>query len=154
MIRTLVCLMLAGVLQSPADAFKREMVPLQTDVDKVVGDTQSRVMAGSRAALIDGYGVVTSVTVALEAPRSLFGAASTKEQVIQSVGKRQKDIKDKLTALMKQRVVNMESIGAEESLAVVVHLENYNLDAVPNLPHQLVFSVKKSNPQTVNYREL
>ena len=154
MIKTLVCLMLAGVFQSPVDAFKREMTPLQTDVDKLVNDTQARVMGSSKAALIEGYGVVATVSVALEPPRGLFGASLTKDEVIKNVNKRQKDIKDRLTAMMKQRVVSLESVGAEDSLAIVVHLENYNSDAVPNLPHQLVFTVKKASPQMVNYKEI
>jgi len=154
MIKALMCLMLVGVLQSPGEAFKREMAPLQNDLDKLVADTNAKVMAGSKAALIDGFGVVATVTVALEPPRGLFGGGSTKDEVIKNVGKRQKDIKEKMSALMKQRVVVMESIGAEESLAVVVHLENYNVDAVPNLPHQMVFVVKKSAPQSVSFKEL
>ena len=154
MLKTLVCLVLAGALQAPVDAFKKEMTPLQTEVDKLVGDTGARVMSPSKAALLDGYGVVVTVTVALEPPGNLFSAAAAKEEVIRNVTRRQKDLKDKVPAMIKQRVISLESVGAEESLTIVVHLENYNPAWVPNLPHQFVFSVKKSSPQTPSLKEI
>lgn len=156
MLKTLVFLVLAGALQNPVEAFKKEMTPLQAEVAKAVGDTGAQVMSPPKAAFLEGYGVVVSVSVALEPPASLFSSSGVagKDEVIRNVTRRQKDVKDKLTAMVKQRVTSMESVGAEESLTIVVHLENYNPRDVPNLPRQLIFSVTKSSPQTPSYKEI
>jgi hypothetical protein len=154
MLETLVFLLLAGVPQAPADAFKKEMVPLQAEFDKLANDLGARTMSPARASFIEGYGVIVSMDVALEPPRanalSLFGGGITSPQtVVANVKKRRKDITDQITVLIKQRVVSLNSIGPEGSLAIAVHLPNYNPADVPDLPKQIVFSVSKANPQMV-----
>ncbi len=155
MLKTLIFVILAGALQSPIDAFKKEMTPLQNESDNLVRETGSSLMSGSRAMLIEGYGVIVSVEVAFEPPSNpLFPSATSKELVLAHVRDRQKEIKSRITALIKQRITSMESIGEDESLTIVVHLDNYNPLFVPNLPKQLVFSAKKSAPQLVTYKEI
>jgi len=153
MLKTLVCLILAGVIQAPVDTFKREMGPLQSDTDKQVTEIGAQVLSSAKATLIDGYGVVVTVEVALEAPVNPLFPALTKEQVMANVSRRQKEIREKVTALAKQRVASLQSIGPEESLAIVVHLLNAN-PAMVKHAKQFVFSVKKSNPEMVVYREI
>jgi hypothetical protein len=159
MIKTLMMsVLLAGVLQTPMDTFKKEMKPLQDSVDGLVTESRGTIMSESKASWIEGYGVVVSVEVALEPPRNaLFpsaGAPSSRNEAEARATARQKDIKDKVTAFLKQRVGAMQSLGAEDSLAIAVHLMNTNPAFTPNLPHQLVFSVSKASPQTVVYKEL
>ena len=153
------CLFLAGAVQTPVDAFKKDVGSLQSEIEKLVNDTGARTMLAPRAGFVEGYGVVVSLEVALEPPRNLLfpgtssgGAAST--DVKKSMSDRQKTIKDQLTSLMKRSVVSMESIGVESALTVVIHLLNTNPGLVPDLPRQLVFTVKKASPQMVSYKEI
>jgi hypothetical protein len=155
MLKTLFFLILAGAIQTPVDAFKKEMEPLQAMTDKAITETASRVMSTSRAAIIEGYGVVVIVGVAFEPPQNaLFPSAVNKAELLANVARRQKDIKDKVTALIKQRVTSMEALGADDSLTIVVQLENYHPNILTNLPKELVFSVKKAAPQVVTYKEI
>jgi hypothetical protein len=151
MLKTLAFLLIAGVLQTPVDAFKKEMGPLQTDFDKLVSEVGARAMSPAKAAFIEGYGVVVSLDVALEAPNALtlFGGSSSKATVVANVNGRRKKITDQISALIKQRVVSLNSIGPEDSLAVAVHLQNYNPADVPDLPRQLVFTVSKASQVVV-----
>jgi hypothetical protein len=153
MLKTLVFLLLAGGPQTPADSFKKEMVSLQADFDKLANDLGARTMSPGRASFIEGYGVVVSLDVALEPPRnalSLFGGtASTPQSVVANVKDRRKKITDQITVLIKQKVVSLNSVPPEGSLAIAVHLQNYNPADVPDLPRQLVFTVSKANPQMV-----
>ena len=156
MLKTLVCLMLAGALQTtPVEAFKKEMGALQADTDKTINDTGSRLMSTSRAALIDGYGVVVIAGVALEPPNNpLFPSAVSKDAVLKNVRDHQSSLKEKVPALIKQKLATMDSIGPDESLTIVIQLENYNPGIITNLPRELIFSAKKSSPQAVAYKEL
>jgi hypothetical protein len=147
MLKTLAILLLAGVIQTPADAFKKEMNPLQAEFDKLVNDTGARTMSPARASLIEGYGVVVSLDVTLEPPNALllFSGTANKQAIIANVKDRRKKITDGISTLIKQRVVSLNSVGPEDSLAVAVHLQNYNPNDVPDLPRQLVFTVSKAN---------
>ena len=52
-----------------------------------------------------------------------------------------------------QRTPVLASVGAMESVAVVVHLYNtYRVD-LPDLPTQMVFTVKKETPAQVSVKE-
>jgi hypothetical protein len=54
---------------------------------------------------------------------------------------------------LKQRVLKTDSVGATESLTVVVHMLNVTRADVPDLPTQFVFSVRKDAPTQVNIKE-
>jgi hypothetical protein len=156
MFKTLMCLTLAGLLQAnpTTEAFKKEMAPLQTDIDAVLKGTGSQVMSAPRAALVEGYGVVVVSGVALEAPGNLlFPSATNSTTVLKNVHDRHSILKEKVPALIKQKLAGMESVGPEESLTIVIQLENYNTGVVKDLPKEIVFTAKKSNPQTVTYKE-
>ena len=146
-------LLLAATPQS--DVFKKEMPPLQSAVDALVGPTGAQLMPSgrSRAALIEGYGIIITLEVAFEAPLGIFGTPKKPAEVRALVAQRRKDLQDKLSAFLKQRVTTTDSIGPSDSLAIVVYVLNTTPADIPNLPTQIVMSAKKDSPQQVVVRE-
>ncbi len=66
---------------------------------------------------------------------------------------RRKDIEDKISDLLKLRIIKTDSIGASDSMAVIVYLLNTTPADVPDLPTQIILNVKKDSPAQVNIRE-
>lgn len=139
-----------------ADVFKKDIAPLQSAVDGLIVATGAQVMpAGkSRAAYIDGYGIVVSVEIAFDTPQGIFDTPKKPAEVRTLVAKRRKDLQEKMTAFVRSRVATTDSIGATDSLAVVIHVLNTNPADISNLPLQIVMSAKKEFPQQVAFREL
>jgi len=138
------------------DVFKKDMAPLQSAVDGVIIATGAQVMpAGkSRAAYIDGYGIIVTVEIAFEAPQGIFDTPKKPAEVRTLVAKRRKDLQEKMMSFVKSRVATTDSIGATDSLAIIVYVLNTNPADITNLPMQIVMSAKKESPQQVAFREL
>ena len=136
-----------------AELFLKDKPALQTEVDEIVNPAVTRIMRNSLASYLDGYGVVVVMEVALEQPPNPFSGTKTADQLRASVTRRQKEIKDKVSEFLKQRVVKTESVGAAESLTIVVHMLNVTRADVPDLATQLVLSVRKDAPTQVNIKE-
>jgi hypothetical protein len=153
MLKPILCLlMLIG--SSQTETLKKEIAPLQADVDVAVGSTGAKVFTNAKGAYLDNYGVVVMLEAMLEATRNpLFSAAPTRDQVRASVDRRMKDIKEKVSELLKERVSRMSSIGPTESLTVIVYISNTNPAEVPDLPSQIIFSVKKDAPAQVKIQD-
>jgi len=151
MFESILCVLLLAV--NPQDSFKKEMGPLQEAIDGLVQSTGARIMTSSRAAYLEGYGIAVALEVALEQPPNIFSKMKTGAELRASVAQRRKDIKDKLSEWLKQRIVKTESVGATESISIVVHLMNTTPNDVPDLPAQFVISVKKDAPGQVTVRE-
>jgi hypothetical protein len=142
-------------LAPQVDIFKKEMAPLQSALDAVVTSTGAEVMAGqkSRAAYIDGYGIVISLELAFDAPQGIFGTPKKPAELRALVAQRRRDLRDKVTAFVTQRVATTDSIGPADSLAIVIYILNTAPADIPNLPLQIVMSAKKESPQQVAFRE-
>jgi hypothetical protein len=153
MLKTILCLlMLTG--SSQTDTFRKEMAPLQSDIDAAVESTGAHVFTNAKAAYLDNYGIVVMLEVMLDGTRNpLFTAQRTRDQVRAIMNQRMKDVKSKLSELMKIRVTKMASVGPADSLSVVVCLSNTNPADVPDLPSQIIFSVKKDAPSEVKVQE-
>jgi hypothetical protein len=138
------------------DVFKKDMAPLQAAVDGVIIATGAQVMpAGkARAAYIDGYGIIVTVEIAFEAPQGIFDTPKKPAEVRTLVAKRRKDLQEKMTSFVKSRVATTDSIGATDSLAIIIYVLNTNPADITNLPMQIVTSAKKESPQQVAFREL
>jgi len=52
---------------------------------------------------------------------------------------------DKLTSLLKQKVPALESIGPAESVAIILNLLNTNPADLPDMPSQIILSLKKQD---------
>ena len=153
LMKFLVLLLLASAPQ--VDVFKKEMGPLQSAIDGLVTSTGAQVTPSgrSRAAFIEGYGIIVSLEIAFEAPQGIFDTPKKPAEVRTLVARRRKDIQEKLTAFLKQRVATTDSIGATDSLAIVIHVLNTTPSDIPNLPLQIVMTAKKDSPQQVAFRE-
>jgi hypothetical protein len=158
LMKWLIVLLVAAGPQGAAtqlDVFKKDMVPLQSAVDSLVTSTGAQVTPSGRshAAYIEGYGVIVTLEIAFEAPQGIFDTPKKPAEVRTLVAKRQKEVKDKLSAFITQRVTTTDSIGPTDSLAVVVHVLNTTPADIPNLPIQIVMSAKKDAPQQVAFRQ-
>jgi len=152
MLSVILSLLLFGTSQD--DVFKKEMGPLQAEVDSVILSTGAQVSQKSKAAYLDGYGVIVSVEVVFESPQNPFSGAKRPEEIRSLVAQRRKEVKDKMAELVKKHVATMDSIGASESLAIIVHVLNANPVDARNLPIQILFSAKKDSPQQIAFREV
>jgi hypothetical protein len=136
-----------------ADHFKKDAAALQADVDQAVSPAVYRITRESMASPLEGYGVVVVLEVTLEPPPNPFSGTKTGDQLRALVTRRQKEIKDKVSELLKERVLKTDSVGATESLTIIVHMLNVTRADVPDLPTQLVLSVRKDAPTQVNIKE-
>lgn len=119
---------------------------MQNAVNDVVSNTVPGlgVLQGAKGTYLEGYGVVVTMELALEPPRNPFsGLGRTSSEVRASVTQRRKDTEERLTNLLKQKTPTMESILPTESATIIVYLLNTNPADLPDLPSQLILSVKK-----------
>lgn len=152
MLNTLLAAILL-VAAPQADHFKREKQALQQSIDAIVNPVVGRLLYPSKATYLEGYGVVITLEVTLEQPRTPFSNPVAASEIQANVAQRGRELKQKISAFVTQRVAAMDSLAPTESLAVVVHILNTNPADVPNLPGQFVFSAKKETPQQVVSRE-
>ena len=145
------CAALAEVDKAQLDLFKKEAATLEADIDNVMSSTiPSRGMAEStKATYLEGYGAVFTLEASLAPTQSPFSRVKTPAEVRSTVVERRKDIETKLSSLLKDRVATMRSVASTEAVTVIVHLFNANPVDVPDLPSQIVFTVKKQNQTEV-----
>ncbi len=136
-----------------SDVFKKDMSPLQSAVDGIVTSTGAQILQRSHAAYLEGYGIVITLEVAFEPPPGIFSTPKKPAEVRVLVSQRRKDMQEKLTAFIKQRVATTDSIGAPDSMAIVLHILNTTPTDIPNLPVQIVLTAKKESPQQVSFKE-
>jgi hypothetical protein len=110
------------------------------------------VMEKPRAAYLEGYGIVVSLQASFEPTRNPFSSPKTPAEVRKIVNERKKAVQENLEKLLKERVAKMQSIGETESLAIALHLLNSNPADLPDLPAQLLLTVKKVDPTQVTVR--
>ncbi len=142
----------AQVDRAQVDTFKKEAVALQAAIEETVNSLvpgPAGVLEHPKASRLDGYGVVVSLQASFEPTRNPFSSPKTPDEVRRTVNQRRKEVQAKLETLMKQRVVNMQSIGETESLSIALHLFNSNPADLPDLPGQILLTVKKQDPAKV-----
>ena len=132
---------------------------MRTAVNDVVSATVPGfgVLQVAKGTYLDGYGIVVTVELALEPQRNPFsGLGRTSNEVRASVNQHRKDTEERLTTVLKEKTPALESISPAESATIIVYLLNTNPADLPNLPSQLIFSVKKQEAAAggrVNIRE-
>jgi len=146
----------AQVDNAQIESFKKESVGLQSTID----DAVSSVVAGrsylqpAKATYLEGYGAVFTLEASLEPTRTPFMNANPKSpaEVRATVNERRKAITQKMEGVLKKGVGAMQSIGPNESVTVVLYLLNSNPADVPDLPSQILFTIKKQDPSQVIVR--
>jgi hypothetical protein len=140
---------------SQGDVFLKESAGLQKSIDDAVRAVPGvSVLQTAKAAYLDEFGIVVMVEIALDVPRNPFGALMSAADARSQVSERQRLVREKIKQFMTQKGSSLQSIGATQSLVVVVHLFNSNPVDVPNLPSQMIFTIKKQEPSRVLTREL
>jgi hypothetical protein len=162
MLRLALCLLMLseigfGQSQPPMEKVKKDVSSLQSAVNDVINVTIPGwgVLQGAKAAYLEGYGVVVNMEVAFDSPRSPFDGLRNPQEVRTTTSQRRKEVMDKLTTLLKQRVPALESIGPTESVAIILNLLNTNPADMPDMPSQIILSVKKQEAAAarINIRE-
>jgi hypothetical protein len=142
-----------ALLMPQATIFKKDMAPLQSAVEGVVSSTGVQILEKPRAAYIDGYGIVITTYVAIEPPQGIFGTPKPPKELQAAVAQRRRELQDKLKTWVKKQVLITDSIGASDSLAVVIHVLNGNPVDLPNMPVQILVVAKKDSQQEPLFRE-
>ena len=152
MLKLVLCLFMTssvvfGQVEPQAEKIKKDVTSIQAGVNEVVNSTIPGLglLQAAKGAYLDGYGIVVSVEVALEPPRNPFNVLTTSDNVRATVSQRQKTMMDKLTTLLKQKVPVLELVGPAESVAIIVNLLNTNPADLPDMPSQIILSVKKQD---------
>jgi hypothetical protein len=155
MLKSIICLFLLSsslLAQTPpaAETIKKDVQALQKATNDTMGGIVSAlgVLQAARGTFIDGYGVIVTMEVALEPPRNPFTAMTTAADVRSTVAQKHKATVDKLTNVLKEKVATLESIGPTESATIIVYLLNANPGDLPDLPAQLVLTIKKQDATT------
>jgi hypothetical protein len=147
-------LALLGLLMPPqVNVFKKDMSPLQSAVETLVTSTGVQILEKPRAAYIEGFGVIITTYIAFEPPQGIFSTPKPAKEVQALVTQRRKDVQEKLKAFVKRQVLVTDSIGASDSLAVILHVLNTNPVDLPNLPVQILVVAKKDSQQDPFFRE-
>jgi hypothetical protein len=144
----------AQVDTAQIEKFKKESSGLQNAIDDAVGSIVSgrSVLESTKATYLEGYGAVFTLEASLEPTRTPFTSPKPPAEVRAAVNERRKAITQKLEAILKKGADAMQSIGATESVTVVLYLINSNPADVPDLPSQILFTVKKQDPAQVIIR--
>jgi hypothetical protein len=133
--------------QPSAEAIKKDVQTLQNAANDTMGGIVSGlgVLQAARGTFLEGYGIVVTMEVALEPPRNPFTAMKTSDDVRTTVAQKRKATVEKLTNLLKDKVLALESIGPTESASIIVYLLNANPGDLPDMPAQLVLTMKKQD---------
>ena len=149
-LRLLVLLMIvpailpAQAAQDYLSRFRQESRATAAALDDAVSSiVPGPLLQRSKVTLLDGYGLVVTVEVALEPQRNPFSGVRSSEEVRRSSAERREALKDKAVELLQNRVAGLTSVDLDERVAIVIHMLNTNPADLPDLPIQVVISVGK-----------
>jgi hypothetical protein len=161
MLKTSLCILMAVSAawaqagSSSTDAIRKESEALQKAVDAAIGDVGgTSLLQPAKATYVEEFGIFVSLEVALEPPRNPFTSPAAPRTASSQVSERQRLVREKVKQFLMQKAPSLQSLKAEQSIVIAVHLFNSNPVDTPNLPKQLVFIVSKQDPTRVVMREL
>src|SRR5216117_1291264 len=141
---------------SPTDEkIRADVRTIQDAVNEIVGTPipGGGVLQVAKGAYLDGYGIVVSLEVAFDPPVNPFSPQKTPEEIRTTAAQRLKEVQEKVTNVLKQKVAQLESVGPAESVSVVLNILNTNPAYLPDMPSQIIFSVKKQDTARVSLRQ-
>ena len=83
--------------------------------------------------------------IAFDSPANPFTGNKSPEEVRATAAQKRKEIQEKLLNVLKQKTASLDSIAPTESVAIILNVLNTNPAYVPNMPSQIIFSVKKQD---------
>jgi hypothetical protein len=143
----LVAFLTASALYGQNQPIKSDVIGLQNTVNDSVGAALPGwgVLQGAKAAYLDGYGIVVNIEVALDAPATPFSGQKSPEEVRATASQRRKEVEEKLTNILKEKVGSLQSVAPNESVAIIVNIRNTNPAYVPDMPSQIILTAKKQD---------
>ena len=141
--------------QAPPEKFKKDVTP----VERAITDAVNAIVPGTglfqtaKGTYLEGYGAVFVLQTMLEPPRNPFTGNKSPAEVRASIAQRKTEIQNRLTSLLRDRVGAMESLSPAESVSIILYLINSNPADTPDLPSQIVFTVKKQDATSIKVRE-
>ena len=151
--------LMAGILfgqTAPApDKIKKDVVTVQNAINEAVGISLPGwgVLQAPKGAYLEGYGLVVTMEIAFDSPANPFTANKSPEEVRATAAQRRKEVQEKLTNILKQKAGVLDSIAPTESVAIVMNILNTNPAYIPDMPAQIILSVKKQDAATVKFKE-
>lgn len=144
----------AQIDKTEIENIKKESASLGSAIgETVLSALPGNLFYAPKSTYLEGYGIVFMFEAILEPPRNPFSSAKTPQEVRATVNERRKQVTQKLQQLLMQRVKSMQSIGPNDSVTIVVYLINSNPADVPDLPGQIILTVKKQDSSQVVVRE-
>ena len=145
----LLALVLALLPQSNADRIAefRQAAPNITNSLDLVADeiVPGPLLQKAKATMLDGYGVVMTLEVRLDAPPSPFASRPPIDSVRRLSSARVRDLKDRIIDFMEETLPRLGAISASESLTVVVYVLNTNPVDLPDLPTQVQLTATRQD---------
>jgi len=144
-------LLLAVLVQTPTkgqvEKFRKEAVVLEDGINDAVESAVPGYALLHKASsfYVNGHGAFFTLDVQLEPTRNPFSSQKTPKEVRTIVTERRKIVREKIVELIKTRAVSLDSVGSTESITVVLNLLNTNPADLPDLPSQLLITVKKQD---------
>jgi hypothetical protein len=124
----------------------KDAVSLQNAVNELINIViPGWGLPNAKGAYLEGYGLVVTLEGPLESPRRPFGDIRTAADIRATANQRHREVIDKLTNLLRQKVSTLESVAPTESVAIILNLINTNPADLPDLPSQIVLTVKKQD---------
>jgi hypothetical protein len=141
--------------QAAPDKIKTDVRTIQTAVNDAVGTSLPGwgVLQSAKAAYLEGYGVVVTMEIAFDSPANPFTGNKSPEEVRATAAQKRKEVQEKLMNVLKQKTAALESIAPTESVAIILNVLNTNPAYVPNMPSQIIFSVKKQDAAHPSIKE-
>jgi hypothetical protein len=131
--------------QFETQQFKKETAALESAINGIVTGIvpDFGMLQKSRGTYIEGYGAVFTMEIMLDRAATPFSSPGTEKEVKQNVSRRHKEIKSKISDLLKERFSEMKSVGESGAVTVVIYVMNTNPAYVPDLPGQVVLTARK-----------
>jgi hypothetical protein len=126
--------------------FKKEAPAFEKAINAIADSVlpEYGVREPARSSYLEGYGPVFFIEIALERASNPFFSPGTPAEVKKNMERRLKEVKDKLSDLMKQRFSELTAAGGDAgALSVVVYVFNSNPGYAPDIPSQVVFTARK-----------
>ena len=149
--------LISGILYgqvSPDEKIRADVRTVQNAINEIVGSPipGGGVLQVAKGAYLDGYGIVVSLEMAFDTPVNPFSPQKTPEEIRTTTTQRLREVQDKLTNVLKQKVMLLESVTPSESVSVILNILNTNPAYLPDMPSQIIFSVKKQDAARVSIR--
>ncbi len=144
----------SGQASPPDEKIKADVRTIQNAVNEIMGTPVpgGGVLQVARGAYLDGYGIVVSLEVAFDPPVNPFTPQKSPEEIRTTATQRLKEAQEKLTSVLKQKVALLESIAPSDSVSVILNILNTNPAYLPDMPSQVIFSVKKQDTARVSIK--